>query len=204
MSKKETKKKLNKKIIWATVLSVALIILVVSFFIYYSTDKTSPAVEENNLGEEIEDIKQEPSEEITQFHLFIAKLDIDVPIIPNVDGGNKDEYYRALTGGVAHFKGTHLPGSDNNIFIFGHSSSPETVRGDYDKIFATLNNITIGDEILIKFNQKDYKYTVSEKRIVASSDVSVLDPTPDEQLTLMTCWPIGSNQKRLIVVARPE
>jgi hypothetical protein len=49
--------------------------------------------------------------------------------------------------------------------------------------------------------QGRFRYEVSEKTVVTPNRVEVLDPTPDNRLTLTTCEPRFSNAKRLILVA---
>jgi LPXTG-site transpeptidase (sortase) family protein len=140
---------------------------------------------------------------IRQFGLVIDEINIKAPIVADVDGNDKTAYNKALTKGVAHYKGTAKPGEGSNIFIFGHSSTV-TGQGDYAKIFASLNDLEKGDEAIVYYEQKELRYGVANKQIVASDDLSVLEPTKKEQLTLMTCWPIGSNFKRLIVILKPK
>ena len=140
---------------------------------------------------------------IKQFGLIINKLGVLTPIIADVEGNNKPAYLKALTRGVAHYKGTAKPGEGSNIFIFGHSSTL-IGTGNYAQVFASLNELKKGDEAVVTYQEKDYRYVVSAKKVVASDDVSVLAPTKAEQLTLMTCWPIGSNAKRLIVILKSK
>ena len=50
------------------------------------------------------------------------------------------------------------------------------------------------------------KYEVSHIKVVPKSDVSVLDPTTQKTLTIVTCYPfyfIGNAPERLIVTALP-
>ena len=134
------------------------------------------------------------------FGLEIEKLDILVPVVKNVDGKNKQEYNSALHQGVAHYEDTALPGEEGNIFIFGHSSS-DVVPGENGKIFVRLNELEKGDRIKLYFEDQNFSYEVSENKIVEPTDLSVLDQTDSEILTLMTCWPLGTKDKRLVVVA---
>jgi len=142
--------------------------------------------------------------EYQDFHLLIPKLNISVPIIPDVDGNNKEAYNKALEGGVAQYKNTAKPGEGGNIFIFGHSSYYWWAPGDYKDIFKPLGDLQEGDEIVVWYEEKEYKYKVTEIKEVEPTDVSVLNPTSSEQLTIMTCWPPGTTEKRLIVIAKPE
>lgn len=139
---------------------------------------------------------------IKDFGIKIDKIQILVPVIKDVDGANKTVYNEALKGGVAHFKGTSLPSVGSNIFIFGHSSSLE--QNDYSTVFVRLDELAINDEIIVYFQNKKYTYKVFDKKIVEKNDLSVLNPTPKEQLTLMTCWPIGTDEQRLIIMASKQ
>lgn len=137
------------------------------------------------------------------FHLIIPKININAPIIADVDGTDKDTYFKALENGVAHFKGTAKPGEGSNIFIFGHSSFYAWAAGDYKEIFKELENVKEGDEIVIWYNNKEYKYKVADIKIVDPDEVNVLKATSTEQVSLMTCVPPGTTLKRLIVVGKP-
>ncbi|MDP3948719.1 MAG: sortase, partial [bacterium] len=105
--------------------------------------------------------------------------------------------------GVAHYNGTAKPGEGSNVFIFGHSSFFEADPGKFKEIFKELNLLEKNDEIIAWNNNKKYKYKVTEKKIIEPNETQYLLPTSSEQLTLMTCYPIGSTAQRLIVIAKP-
>ncbi|MDD5552083.1 MAG: class D sortase [Candidatus Pacebacteria bacterium] len=138
---------------------------------------------------------------IKNFGIKIDKINVFAPIVKNVDGANKNIYKRELKKGVAHMKGTAFPGEGSNIFIFGHSSS-EIGWGKYAKIFAKLGELKVGENIIIYYKNKKYHYEVFDKEIIEKTEISVTKPTKKEQLTLMTCWPIGTAKKRLIIKAK--
>lgn len=137
------------------------------------------------------------------FHLVIPGLKLDAPVIVDVDGSNKEEYFKALENGVAHFKGTAKPGEGSNIFIFGHSSFYKNKPGNYKEIFKNLEQVKAGDEIILWYQKKEFRYQVSEIKVVNPDQVSVLKPTSKEQVSLMTCVPPGTTLKRLIIIALP-
>jgi sortase A len=63
-----------------------------------------------------------------------------------------------------------------------------------------LDNVGFDDEIIVYYNQKKYKYIVREKNVITPGDTSVLNKEKNKsELTLMTCWPIGTTLNRLIV-----
>jgi len=136
-----------------------------------------------------------------KYKLKIEKLKISAPIILNVPGANKTEYFKALEKGVAHLAGTPLPGEKGNSVIFGHSSFYRNAPGAYKTIFRNLNQLELGDKILVLVDSKALLFKVIEKRVVNPNDLSVLHQTKDSRLTLMTCWPPGRIDQRLIVVS---
>jgi sortase A len=98
------------------------------------------------------------------------------------------------------------PGRPNNIVLFGHHN----VNG---AVFANLYKIVTGDQIIVHSQDKSYVYTVASTRKVKERGVSLeqmmknsvwINPTPNEQLTLVTCWPPWQTTYRLIVIALPK
>ena len=51
--------------------------------------------------------------------------------------------------------------------------------------------------------QKKYVYAVTQIEKIYPEDVEVLGDAGDDRLTLITCTPIGTNIKRLVVTAKP-
>ena len=135
----------------------------------------------------------------TDFQLKIDKLEINVPIIKDVDASDKDTYFSKLENGVAHMQGTPTPDEEGNVVIFGHSSFYATSRGRYKDIFDTLDQLGEGDEIIVHYKGKDYTYLFAKQEIVGPKDVWIL--TADFDLTIFTCWPPGSIDNRLVVFA---
>lgn len=52
------------------------------------------------------------------------------------------------------------------------------------------------------YGQQKYIYKITKKEVISPGDVEVLkSKDPDlSELTLMTCWPIGTTYNRLVVV----
>ncbi|MFV0517886.1 MAG: class D sortase [Aminipila sp.] len=99
-----------------------------------------------------------------------------------------------LKYGAGHITGTALPGEIGNCSIAGHRNY---TFGSY---FNRLDEVNIGDSIVVDYNNTTYTYIVTESLIVNPDDVSVLMKTPDTAtITLITCHPKGSNTQRLIV-----
>ena len=96
--------------------------------------------------------------------------------------------------GLGHIESTPLPGESGNVAIAGHR----------DSFFRPLRNIQVGDDILLDTPQQRVHYRVSSFRVVNSYEVSVISPTRDPMLTLVTCYPfwfIGQAPDRFVVRA---
>ncbi len=106
----------------------------------------------------------------------------------------------ALRSGVVHYPGTALPGENGNVVLTGHSSYYTWDPGRFKDVFALLHGVNVGDKVVVFFNQKKYIYQIVEKKVVLPEQVDVLGPTNSEQITLITCTPIGTNIKRLILI----
>jgi LPXTG-site transpeptidase (sortase) family protein len=136
------------------------------------------------------------------FMLRIDKLSISAPVIVDVDGADKDTYFASLQRGVAQMQGTAKPDEQGNVVIFGHSNFYENDPGAYKQVFKNLNELNPEDEILVHYKDIDYKYKVIKQQTVKPTDTWVISAKYD--LTLITCWPPGTIEKRLIIFANKE
>jgi len=136
------------------------------------------------------------------FSLVIEKIRATSVIVVNIDPFNPTLYQQALTKGIAHAKGTAMPGEGKNIFLFSHSSSDLMTALRYNSVFYLLHHLEAGDEIKVWYLGDLHKYVVSEKKIVLPSETQYLSNfESSETLTLMTCYPPGTALRRLIIVA---
>lgn len=101
-----------------------------------------------------------------------------------------------LKNGPGHYPGTAMPGEHGNAAIAGH-------RTTYGAPFYDLNELGPGDPIFVTTVAGRFRYDVTEDpKPVSPDSVYVLDPTPDDRLTLTTCNPRFSAAERLIVTAK--
>lgn len=137
------------------------------------------------------------------FGIVIPKIEANAKVVPNVDSENPAVYQRALTQGVAHALGTKYPGEEGNIFIFAHSGQDILEANRYNAVFYLLSKLETGDEIFIFYQNKKYRYVVTDKKTASPEEAQYMEDTPGQNtLTLMTCWPGGTTWKRLIVRAQ--
>lgn len=132
--------------------------------------------------------------------LKIDKIKVHAPVVPNVDGLDEKGYLKALEKGVAHYKGTPLPGNKGNAFIFGHSSYYANKPGDYKEVLKELGTLKKGDTFSVVMNDTNtYNYSITQSKLTSEDDTQWLDESKDEIVTVMTCWPPGTYAKRWVV-----
>ncbi len=139
----------------------------------------------------------------TQLSIVIPRIGVDAPIIPNVDPLNYRDYMKALKKGVAHAKGTYLPGEGGRSYLFAHSTNidPRWVSR-YNAVFYLLSKLKVGDKIYVWNNGTRLDYEVKEIKITGSDDTAYLSVEGrGDELILQTCYPPGTALKRLLVIS---
>uniref|UniRef100_Q023B0 Sortase family protein n=1 Tax=Solibacter usitatus (strain Ellin6076) TaxID=234267 RepID=Q023B0_SOLUE len=99
-----------------------------------------------------------------------------------------------LRRAAGHISGTGMPGFAGNVGIAAHR----------DTFFRPLRNVRKNDIITLTTSNAEYRYRVVSTKVVDPGDVSVLDASDGEVLTLVTCYPfyfVGSAPDRFIVRA---
>lgn len=130
--------------------------------------------------------------------ITIAKISTVAPILWNVP---LEDITSVLSSGVAHVAGTALPGEVGNAVLIGHSSDYSWNRDTYAAVFALIPHLESGDTVQLVKDGTAYTYTVTSKKVVRADDLSVLQPSAAADLTLITCYPIGTAWKRYVVSA---
>lgn len=124
--------------------------------------------------------------------LEISSLDISGKIFQGEDSSTMDK-------GFWHFPLSKNPGEKGNVVIIGHRFMKVPPMKD---TFYNLDKIDIGDRINISSDLGEYNYIVLEKKEVEPNDISTIQDTDDYTLTLITCTPLWTSQKRLVVIAK--
>ncbi len=110
----------------------------------------------------------------------------------------------ALANGVAHDPETSLPWSptaQRNVYLAGHRMG---YRGTWSRlIFYNLDELAQGDRVVLKDRAgRTYEYQVSETFVADPEDVWVMGQVRGrDMVTLQTCTPYPTYEKRLIVRA---
>jgi sortase A len=119
--------------------------------------------------------------------IVIPAINVDAPVVQG-DG------WEELKMGAGQRPGTANPGERGNVVISGHNDV-------YGEIFRYLKDLNIGDEVTLYAGDTPHKYLVVAKLVVEPTEVSLLEPTPNATLTLITCHPYMIDTQRLVIVA---
>lgn len=117
----------------------------------------------------------------------IPRLGLSVAILQGTNS-------RTLRLGAGHIEGTPLPGEAGNSAIAGHR----------DTFFRYLKDIRPADEIQIQTATAIFRYEVDWVKVVEPDDLTVLAPSTESVLTLVTCYPfylVGPAPRRFVVHA---
>jgi LPXTG-site transpeptidase (sortase) family protein len=146
----------------------------------------------------------------TDNRIIIPKLGKSIPIVEmsteHIEGENwsdlEKQIQSGLQQGVVHYPGTAEPGQFGNVFVTGHSSYYPWDPGQFKDVFALLSQLEPGDRFVLYYDQIRYEYKIYNKMEVQPDNVSVLEQPKDKKIaTLMTCTPVGTALRRLIIQA---
>ncbi len=183
----ELKRPLRRRVLSSILLLVGLALLA-----YVGVEYGSMFREQKRLSREWQQQQETtsgpglPTDSLTR--LTIPKIDLDSVVVEGTDR-------KALLLGPGHMEATVLPGLTGNSVITGHR----------DTFFRHIYELNKGDSILVQRAGKTYEYQVTGKKVVEPDDLSVVGPTSDARLTLITCYPIyyiGPAPKRLVVFSK--
>ncbi len=134
----------------------------------------------------------------------LPKFNIKAPII-TVKTPDLDLIYKELKKGVVLYPGSTNPKQGYSIII-GHSSQYPWEKGNYKSVFSLLNELDIGDQIYIFWEQQPLVFEFADKKIFipwpkGSETTETIFPPSNEEtiLVLQSCWPVGVASKRVAV-----
>ncbi len=122
---------------------------------------------------------------------------------------NNQTYYQwqvPKTNKAGWHNSSALLGQAGNTVLNGHHN----IHGE---IFRNLIDLQEGDEIIMQdATEQTYTYRITFKDVleergqpidVRLQNAQWIEPTDDERITLITCWPYTDNSHRVVVVAEP-
>ncbi|NLO88827.1 MAG: class D sortase [Clostridia bacterium] len=124
--------------------------------------------------------------------LKINSINLSLPVLSGLNQAN-------LKVGVSWLEDSAPVESDKgNTILAGH-------RGrSYSRLLNRLGEVNTGDKVVVETKNGVFAFRVFNKKIVPPKDTSLLLPTKDKVLTIVTCHPAIKPTHRLIIQAEPE
>ncbi len=148
--------------------------------------------------------------------ILIPKINVDKKVIEvgwslQEVSGQQVAVWEVAKYAVGHHTGSANPGQVGNMVFAGHS-------GGRAYPFNDLFYLDPGDKIEVWSSGQQFEYTVQHKYVVdeigdnvtaeqRQENARYIEPTTDEVMTLVTCWPLTGPDKfsqRVIIRATPD
>lgn len=158
---------------------------------------------ELSVKEEVDQIETASED----YFVIIPKILAYSPIEIDVDPFDKAGYLNILQDEVvAMSNSSDLPnsGKGSMTFLFAHSTEQNVTDARNNAVFYLLGELKEGDPIFIRKGDNVYTYIVYNQAVVGAKEIGYLNYREDDKeiLILQTCWPLGTNWKRLLVFAQ--
>lgn len=181
-NKKEEKKekgKISKKkkiIVSISILLIIIAITIMSVLLvncFNNKDKDESIIDTNTMSiTNTSDDNQEQEQGVIAY-LTIPSISLtNAPVKEGTDMETLNNY-------LGHF--TDSAYLEGNVAIAGHN------RGYEKNYFENLDKVKQGDEITYQTKYQTKKYKVSEIKTIKDKDVYVIENTPENKITLITC-----------------
>jgi sortase A len=143
--------------------------------------------------------------------LVIPSLKIDTPVVElgwstkESSSGSIFSEWDVAEYAAGWHKNSVVPGEPGNVVMSGHNN----ILGS---VFRELDRLKRDAPITVYAGGKEYAYAVDEVLILPEkyasaaqrkANVRYIEPTADDRLTLVSCWPRDDNTHRIVVVAYP-
>jgi sortase A len=124
----------------------------------------------------------------TAMAVNIPELGLEATIVQGAD-------WEALKLGVGQVLNNANPGDPTgNVVLAAHNDI-------YGELFRELDQLEAGDRFTIRTEQNVYEYEVTGWEVVEPTAVEVMQNTGIPTATLISCYPLGINDKRIVVYA---
>lgn len=131
----------------------------------------------------------------------IPKLGVIAPL-SFVASTDPNDYKQPLKAGVALYPSSK-PGSRGSAIILGHSAPLGWPKINYDWVFSNISTLKLGDEIVVYYEGKKHVFrTTGSLLLQKGQDIpSFALASQNPTILLVSCWPPGINNKRIVVQA---
>jgi len=176
------------------IIIILLILLVVIIFgtnIFLIINKNIEKDKQSNPEEIISDKTVETLQLDDSEYIGYLKID-SIGLNAPIENGTS---LKILKEAIGHFEDT--PFFSGNICLAAHN------RGSKQNFFENLKDIELNAEVSYITKYSEQKYYVSEIKEIEETDLSVLNSTENNQITMITCV-ANKREKRLCVIATED
>lgn len=118
--------------------------------------------------------------------IVIPSVNIDWPVV-------QGDSWEELKQGVGHRVGSVNPGERGNMILSGHNDV-------YGEPFRDLEKLQVSSDVMVHAGSTIFRYVVKARRVVVPTELSVLAPSKNPIVTLITCTPYRVDTHRLIII----
>ena len=178
-----------KKVKIICVIIIVLLLVGISIFLINNNNKKLANIQDIQTDDEFENVTYDKLEDIWDNSvlgiLSIEKIGLNATVKEGTSG-------EILLNYIGHIEETAT--YDGNVGLAGHNIGCE------NSYFARINELEKGDIIQYKTKFFDRTYVVDNIKVIYETDWSLLNPTEENKLTLITCI-AGKKEQRLCVQA---
>lgn len=179
---------MRKRIIFISIIIVILMMSITALLLYKnSLNNDNNLSTEEIIEEKTEEILTEKNSNIIG-HLKIDSIGLNAPIKDGTE-------LSTLKTAIGHFKETAY--FNGNVCFAAHN------RGYNQNFFEKLYQVKKGDKVEYITKYTTQEYYVTEIKEVEETDLTVLNPTEQDQVTMITCIK-NQKEKRLCVIATKQ
>lgn len=116
--------------------------------------------------------------------LQIPSIDVDTEVTEGgiIINSTGEPEWETVPFVALHYRETALVGGRGNAVIAGH-----VVTISWGNVFRDLYKLNFGDEVKVETDEGRFTYIVEDLKLVKPDNVSVMGPSNDPILTLITC-----------------
>jgi len=132
--------------------------------------------------------------------IVISKIAVEAPIV-TAKTIDSEKLHGLLDSGAVLYPDSAMFGNSGQTILLGHSAPANWPKIKHDTIFSRIVELVPGDKIVTVYQNRTYNYTVVDNQIIDKGANVPSIANADNSLVLLTCWPPGRDQKRVVVQA---
>jgi len=143
--------------------------------------------------------------------ICIPKINVDADVVEveykmAKENGETMASWKVADYAAGFHRGSAYPGHPGNTVIAGHNN----IRG---RVFRHLLDLLPGDNIYLYVDKQEFHYVVTQRLLFKEKgmpwetrlkNAKWIQPTDDERLTLISCWPFIKPDHRVVIIAKPK